>query len=339
MNIRQNVSLKNYNTFGINVIAKYFFAFNELSQLQTILEDKKYRGEQKLILGGGSNILFTQNFDGLIIHNQLKGIELINEDTDYYYIKAAAGEVWHNLVMHCVNNNYAGLENLSLIPGYVGASPIQNIGAYGVEMKDVFYCLDAWHIHQKEIHTLTKQDCKFAYRDSIFKNKCKGEYIILSVVFRLYKKPVLNYTYGAIKEELEKMNITEIGIKEISRAVINIRSSKLPDPSLIGNAGSFFKNPEVPAHKYLELKQKHPDIAAYSLGNGNHKIAAAWMIEKAGWKGKKFENCYGVHDKQALVLVNFGCASGLQIAQLSDNIRQDIKQKFGIELECEVNII
>lgn len=339
MNVLQNVSLKPYNTFAINVQAKYFFAFNHLSQLQEVLSKKKYANENKLVLGGGSNILFTKNFNGLVMHNQLKGIELLNEDENHYYIKAAAGEVWHTFVMHCIDNNYAGLENLSLIPGYVGASPIQNIGAYGVEMKDFFYSLNAWHIHLNEVHTFTKQDCAFAYRDSIFKHKAKNQYVILSVVFRLNKKAQLNYSYGAIKEELDKMKVSEIGIKEISRAVINIRKSKLPDPQEIGNAGSFFKNPEVTHKKYLELKHIYPEIAAYKLENGNYKLAAAWLIEKAGWKGKKFNNCYGVHTKQALVLVNYGGAKGEEIAQLALKIIEDIKQKFGIELEREVNII
>jgi len=246
MKILEYQSLKKLNTFGIDVTAKYFVEFSSIEEIQEILSNSKFLNTKKLILGGGSNLLFTQNFDGLVLKNNLKGIKLVKEDTDFYYVKSAAGEVWHEFVMHCIKNNYAGLENLSLIPGNVGASPMQNIGAYGVEIKDVFYELEAFSLADKTIRTFSKAECKFGYRESVFKHELKNKFIITSVTFKLFKKPHFNTSYGAIETELKAMGIIEKSIRTISKAVCNIRNSKLPNPAEIGNAGSFFKNPSKP---------------------------------------------------------------------------------------------
>lgn len=338
MKLKENISLQPYNTFGINAIAKYFAEASSLDDFREILNKTQFSSEKKLILGGGSNILFTQNFNGLVIKNNLKGISLINDDSDHYYIKAAAGENWHNFVLHCVKNDYAGLENLSLIPGNVGASPMQNIGAYGVEIKDVFHELEAFHIKENTIHTFNKEQCKFGYRESIFKREEKNNFIITSVTYKLNKKPVYNISYGAIEAELEKMGVKELSINAISNAVCNIRSSKLPNPAELGNAGSFFKNPEVSILKFQELKNAYPTIVAYPLENKNIKLAAGWLIEQCGLKGYKEGKC-GIHKNQALVLVNYGGASGKEIFDLSQKVLDTVKEKFGVELEREVNII
>lgn len=338
MIIHENYSLKPYNTFGINATARYFTELGSVEEFQQILSEKKIPTLQKLILGGGSNILFTKNFDGIVLKNGLKGIELVKETDEYYLVKAAAGEVWHEFVMHCVNNNYAGIENLSLIPGCVGASPMQNIGAYGVEIKDSFYQLEALHIADQNIHTFSNADCKFGYRESVFKHEYKNQFIILSATYKLLKKPVFNTTYGAIEKELEQMGIKELNIQAISRAVCNIRSSKLPNPAQIGNAGSFFKNPEITRDKYLTLQQQFPGIVSYDLPNGNVKLAAGWLIEQCGWKGKTIGDA-GVHQLQALVLVNYKNATGSEIYTLSQQVLDSVKEKFDVELEREVNII
>jgi len=338
MIVQENYSLKQLNTFGINASAKFFATISSTDEFKEILSDQLFNGVSKLILGGGSNLLFTKSFDGIVLKNNLKGIELTKEDEDYYYVKAAAGEVWHEFVMHCIKNNYAGLENLSLIPGCVGASPMQNIGAYGVEIKDSFFELEALHIQDLSIHTFNNSDCKFGYRESVFKRELKNQFIISSVTFKLSKKPNFNTSYGAIEKELETMGISELSIQAISKAVCNIRSSKLPNPSEIGNAGSFFKNPEVSRNKYESLKASFPTIVGYELENGNVKLAAGWLIEQSGWKGKTIGDA-GVHKLQALVLVNYGNASGNEIYDLSQKIMDDVKEKYGVELEREVNII
>lgn len=345
MQIQENISLKQYNTFGIDVDAKQFAIFYTIDQLQQLLAYATASGmplnapaQQLLILGGGSNILFTQDFNGLVLKNELKGIELVKEDASYYYVKAGAGENWHGLVMHCIQHGYAGLENLSLIPGCAGASPMQNIGAYGVEIKDVFESLEAYHIHDKTTVQFTLNDCAFGYRESVFKRRYKGQFIITSVTYRLRKQPVFNTSYGAIEQELEKMGITELSIKAISQAVINIRSSKLPNPAEIGNAGSFFKNPQIPQQQFNELKQAHPGIPGYPAGNNEVKVAAGWLIEQCGWKGYR-DGDTGVHAKQALVLVNYGHASGSDVYALSGRIIESVKQAFNIVLEREVNIV
>ena len=337
MQIQQNISLKQYNTFGIDVSAKYFSIFSTLSELQKVLSQESVNKERMLILGGGSNILLTQNFDGLVIKNELKGINVIQEDDEHVYVKANAGENWHSFVLHCIRHGYAGAENLSLIPGNVGAAPMQNIGAYGVEIKDIFYDLNAYHLKDKTIVNFSSKECAFGYRESIFKGKYKGQFVITDVTFRLNKKAVFNTSYGAIQQELENMQVKEISIANISQAVINIRSSKLPDPKVIGNAGSFFKNPTISKQHFEEIKNQFPGVVGYPI-NDQIKVAAGWLIEQCGWKGYRKGDA-GCHAKQALVLVNYGHAKGIEIFELSSEILLSIKKKFDIALEREVNII
>ncbi len=338
MKILENYSLKSLNTFGINVSSKYFLEARSVKEFQTFLKKEELKEIPKLIIGGGSNILFTKDFDGLVIKNNIKGIEIIREDAQYVYVKSGAGEVWHNFVLFCIEHNFAGVENLSLIPGSVGAGPMQNIGAYGIELKEVFYELEALHIKSGKLKVFDKSACKFGYRSSIFKSEVKNEFIIVSVTFKLNKKPDFNTSYGAIETELKAMNVSEISIKAISDAVCNIRRSKLPDPAVIGNAGSFFKNPEVEESTYAKLKEKYPNLIGYPTQKGTIKLAAGWLIEQCGWKGKQIEN-YGVHKNQALVLVNYGGAEGKNIFALSKQIQASVKDTFGVELEIEVNII
>jgi UDP-N-acetylmuramate dehydrogenase len=338
MKIEEDISLKQFNTFNIDAKARYFAEPSTVEEFQEILSEKKFKNTQKFVLGGGSNILFTKDFDGLLLKNNIKGIELLKEDADFYYVKAGAGEVWHDVVMHCVNNNYGGLENLSLIPGSVGAGPIQNIGAYGVELKDRLFELDALNITDGKIYTFSNAACKFGYRDSVFKNELKGKYIITSVTYKLLKKPELNTRYGAIEKELEVMQVKNVTIKDISQAVCNIRNSKLPNPAQIGNAGSFFKNPEVSRSVFNNLKIQFPDIVGYDVDEARVKLAAGWLIEQCGWKGTTIGDA-GVHKLQALVLVNYGDAKGNEILELSQKIIDSVKNKFGVSLEREVNIL
>ena len=361
MNIQNNISLKKFNTFGIDVMARYFATFNSVETLQELsdyrkpptsnlkLQTSNHQPQtsnfkpQTIILGGGSNILFTKNVDGLVLKNEISGIQKISEDEEHIYVKAGAGESWHRFVLYCLENNYAGVENLALIPGSVGASPMQNIGAYGVEIKDVFHSLEAWHIAEKKIMVFDKEACSFGYRESIFKNKYKGEFIITSVTYQLKKKPEFNTSYGAIEAELEKNKVTFKTIQAIAQAVINIRSSKLPDPKIIGNAGSFFKNPEIGSDQYAALTQKFTGIVGYDLPNGNVKLAAGWLIEHSApagassWKGYRKGDA-GCHERQALVLVNYGNAKGTEIYDLSSQILESVYQKFNVQLEREVNI-
>lgn len=342
MNIQENFSLKRYNTFGIDVTAKYFTGFNSLVELEESLYYNKptINNPQPatLILGGGSNILFTKNFDGLVLKNELKGIGLVREDENHIYLKAGAGENWHRFVQYCIQKNVAGVENLSLIPGNVGASPMQNIGAYGVEIKDVFHSLEAFHIHDKKLVEFNLADCEFGYRESVFKGKYRNQFVITAVTYRLNKQPVFNISYGAIQQELETMGVKELSIANISAAVIRIRSSKLPDPTVIGNAGSFFKNPEINNNLFASLKNEFPAIVGYDLDNGKTKLAAGWLIEQCGWKGYRKGDA-GCHSKQALVLVNYGDAKGEEIYELSTEIINSVKDKFGVELHREVNIV
>ena len=336
MQIHENFPLKSYNTFSIDARAKFFNSFSSAEELEELL--MIYSEYPVFILGGGSNILFTKDYEGCVLKNEIKGIELQHEDAEHVYVKVGAGENWHQFVLHCINHNWAGVENLSLIPGNVGASPIQNIGAYGVELDDVFWNLEAFHIGDRRIHTFTREDCEFGYRNSLFKERYKDQFAIISVTLQLRKKPIFHTDYGAIVEELEKMGVKDLSIKAVSQAVINIRSSKLPDPQKIANAGSFFKNPEVPTEKYEALKLAFPDIVAYPLAKGTVKLAAGWMIEQCGWKGYRKGDA-GCHAKQALVLVNYGKATGKEVYDLSDEILQSVKKKFGVALEREVNII
>jgi UDP-N-acetylmuramate dehydrogenase len=338
--ILENVSLKPYNTFGIDVNARRMASFTGVEDL-SLLTGSLSSPAAPLILGGGSNILLTADIDGLVLRNEIKGVELVHEDTEYVYVRAGAGENWHGFVQNCLERGWAGVENLSLIPGSVGAAPMQNIGAYGVEIKEVFYELSAWHLREKKVYTFGLNDCEFGYRESVFKHRYKGQFIILDVTFRLHKRPRFHTEYGAIRDELEKMQVRELSIKAISQAVIHIRQSKLPDPAQIGNAGSFFKNPTVPEKKFSELKDIYPGIVGYpAAGNPSIgvKLAAGWLIEQCGWKGYRCGDA-GCHDRQALVLVNYGLATGRQIYDLSEEILRSVKAKFGVELEREVNII
>jgi UDP-N-acetylmuramate dehydrogenase len=332
----QNTSLKAYNTFGIDVAAEHLISIESTGELVKTLAEINQK--ELLILGGGSNVLFMNDFKGTVLLNKLEGISVVDENEGHVWVKAGGGVNWHEFVLHCIHQNWAGIENLSLIPGSVGAAPMQNIGAYGVETKDVFHELEAIEISTGKIITFSNSDCQFGYRESVFKRALKGQYLISSVIFKLDKKPTFKTSYGAITNELENMKVTELSIQAISNAVINIRQSKLPDPKVTGNAGSFFKNPVVPISLAENIKKEYPEAAAYPLDDNSMKLAAGWLIDKAGWKGKTYGN-YGVHPKQALVLVNYGGATGQNIYDLSTEILTDIKSKFGVELEREVNIV
>lgn len=338
MNIIKNYPLLKLNTFGVDVNAKYFTSINTINELIEVTKTSLFKDLKLLILGGGSNILFTKDFDGLVILNNIKGKEIIDQNQQSIFLKIGAGENWHELVMYCVDNGWGGIENLSLIPGNTGTAPMQNIGAYGVEIKETFIELEALEISSGKIVKFNNSDCEFGYRESVFKNKMKNQYIILNITLELKKNPVLNINYGDVKAILESQNIKNPGIKEVSNAIISIRKSKLPDPKKIGNSGSFFKNPIVSLNQLELIKKKYPNVVNYEINENEFKIAAGWLIERAGWKGKKFNN-YGVHEKQALVLVNYGLANGMEIFELSEKIILDIKDKFGITLEREVNII
>jgi len=335
--IQENISLKPFNTFGIDANASNFVEVSTMEDLKQVLALQNH--PNKLILGGGSNMLLTQDFNGLVIHINLKGIELVAEDDDFVFVKANAGEVWHEFVMYCIQNDFGGVENLSLIPGNVGTAPIQNIGAYGVELKDVFHACEAISIENKTIETFKKTDCHFDYRNSVFKQEAKGKYIITSVTFKLTKRNhQLHINYGTIASQLAVMHIENPTIQDISKAVIDIRESKLPNPKVIGNSGSFFKNPMVSKVHYDKLLLNFPDMPSYPVSEEAVKIPAGWLIEKAGFKGKRFGD-YGVHKNQALVLVNYGNAKGSDILKLSELIQKTIERLFDISIEAEVNIL
>jgi len=315
------------------VNASEYAGIKSVEELQKILDHQ----EPKLILGGGSNLLLTRNVDGLVLKIDISGIDEVKEDNAHIFVRAGAGENWHGFVQYTMDRNWGGLENLSLIPGNVGATPIQNIGAYGVELKDVFYELEAYDRKEKKVYSFGVNDCLFAYRDSIFKSVGKGRYIILNVTVVLHKNPVLNTHYGAIREELKKMGVQTPTIQDVSRAVIKIRQSKLPDPAVIGNAGSFFKNPVVDQTKFVSLSEKYPEMPAYPHEDQSVKLAAGWLIEQCGWRGYRKADA-GVHNNQALVLVNYGKATGKEIFELSEKIVVSVHKKFGITLEREVNV-
>jgi UDP-N-acetylmuramate dehydrogenase len=334
MNIQENVSLRAMHTFHVSAKARYFARFSSAEDLFNIPSDKG----PVLLLGGGSNILFLNDYPGLVLKNEIKGITLLHEDPEYVYIRAGAGENWHELVMYTVEKGWGGLENLSLIPGCVGAAPIQNIGAYGVELEDTFWDLEAFHFADKKRVTFTKSDCSFGYRDSVFKNKYKGQFAILYVTFRLRKHPVFHTSYGALQQQLEKRGVKELTLKEVAHAVMQIRSSKLPDPEKVGSAGSFFKNPAISKEAYEQLLKMFPGMPSFSQPEGKVKIPAGWLIEYCGWKGYRKGDA-GCFPLQALVLVNYGNASGSEIKAIADAIRSDVQQKFAITLEPEVNII
>ncbi|MCF8331145.1 MAG: UDP-N-acetylmuramate dehydrogenase [Bacteroidales bacterium] len=338
MKIHKNLSLKSLNTFGIEATAAIYAALESEKDIMDYLDKYGLKTDSTFILGGGSNVLFTRDFNGVVLHIKLKGIKIIDEDDDYVYVKAMAGEEWDDLVKYAVNKGYGGLENLSLIPGSVGAAPIQNIGAYGVEQKDHFFSLEAISIRDQQKKVFNKQDCHFRYRDSVFKNEQAKKYIITSVTYRLDKKPVINTEYGGIQEEFKRMNIKKPGIKDVSEAVRNIRNRKLPDPEKTGNAGSFFKNPVVTEEKYEKLIQRFPEIVSFKLNNDYYKLAAGWLIEHSDWKGKAIGHA-AVHKNQALVLVNLGRAKGSEVVHLARMIRMSVEKKYGIELDYEVNIL
>ncbi len=337
MKVQHNVSLKPYNTFGIDAKAK---AYVNITNEESLSQALKNNQEKSLfILGGGSNMLLTKDIDVLVLHINLKGIQIVEESETEVIVKVAAGENWHNFVLWCLEQNYGGVENLSLIPGNVGTAPIQNIGAYGVELKDVFHSCQAIEIKSQKTRTFTKTDCKFNYRESIFKQELKDQYIITNVCFKLTKtNHKLRVSYGAISTELHNLNIKTPTIQDISKAVINIRQSKLPNPKEIGNSGSFFKNPVISKTAFLKLQKMFKDMPYYEISDTEIKVPAGWLIETAGFKGKRFSD-YGVHNKQALVLVNYGNAKGKDILKLATIIQTTIKKLFGIQIEREVNII
>ena len=335
MRIEHNISLKHFNTFGIDVNAKRFVSIESIADLREIL----VKETDVFILSGGSNLLLTNDINKLTLHIVLKGIAVVKETKNYAYIEVKAGENWHEFVLWCIENDFGGLENLSLIPGNVGTSPMQNIGAYGVEIKDTFHQLEAIEIENGKLHTFTNEACNFGYRNSVFKNELKGKFIITSVIFKLTKKNhELNYSYGAIQSELEKRAIENPTIKDISDAVITIRNSKLPNPKEIGNSGSFFKNPVITTDDFLKLQEKYPNIPSYKISETEIKVPAGWLIEQCGFKGKRFGDA-GVHTKQALVLVNYDNATGTEIYNLAQEILKTVKKTFDISLDIEVNVI
>ncbi len=337
MIIKNNQSLKAYNTFGIDVNAKLFMSWNSVQDVVDFTANSELNSHNRLILGGGSNMLLTKDFDGLVIKNSILGREIVSEDETEVHVKIGGGEVWHEVVIWSIDQGWNGMENMSLIPGCVGAAPIQNIGAYGKELKDIFVSLEAVNVETGELQVFDLEECAFGYRESIFKNVYKDQFVIVSLTIRLTKKGCFNTSYGSISAELEKAGVKELSAKAISDAVITIRQSKLPDPNKLGNSGSFFKNPIIPEALYEEVQFEHPGLPAYPAQEGFMKVPAGWLIDQAGWKGKRVGKC-GVHTKQALVLVNYGGATGQEIFQLSERIIADVIQKYGIELEREVNV-
>jgi UDP-N-acetylmuramate dehydrogenase len=337
MEILNDFSLKNYNTFGIEAKAEQFVAAQSVPDLKTILEQNK--SKKKFILGGGSNMLLTKDIEALVIHIDLKGKKIIKEDDDFVWIESQAGENWHQFVLWAIDQNFGGLENMSLIPGNVGTTPVQNIGAYGTEMKDTFVSCEAINIENQDIKSFTKEECNFGYRESIFKNEVKDQYIITSVIFKLTKQNhKINTSYGDIAGELTKHNITNPTLKDVSDAVIAIRKSKLPDPAELGNSGSFFKNPILLKTDFNKIHQKFPEMRFFDISETEVKVPAGWLIEQSGLKGKRFGDA-GIHKNQALVLVNYGNATGQEILDVSKKVQETVFNTFGIHIEAEVNII
>ena len=337
MEILNHFSLKNYNTFGIEANAKQFVGVHSVADLKTVLIENK--AKNKFILGGGSNMLLTQDIDALVIHIDLKGKKIVEENDDFVWVESQAGENWHEFVLWTINQNFGGLENMSLIPGNVGTTPVQNIGAYGTEIKDTFVSCSALKIDTLEMKNFSKEECHFGYRESVFKNEVKDQYIITSVVFKLTKRNhKINISYGDIALELEKNNITTPTLIDVSNAVIAIRQSKLPDPKVLGNSGSFFKNPIVLKSDFEKIHQKFPEMKFYEISETEVKVPAGWLIEQAGFKGKRYGDA-GIHKNQALVLVNYGSATGQEILNVSKEIQDTIFRTFGISIEAEVNII
>jgi UDP-N-acetylmuramate dehydrogenase len=337
MQIQENISLQPYNTFHLSATAAYYASFQSVGELQELASQALTKNKQPYLLGGGSNILLTQaHIDGWILHNHIQGIEVLQEDSDYVYLKAGAGCSWHELVMLAVDQGWQGIENLALIPGTCGAAPIQNIGAYGVELKDVLVSVDALQWMDLQIHHFTAADCRLGYRNSIFKQEARHQYAITHITILLRKKPIFRTDYGAIQQELKRMQVERPTVKAIAEAVMQIRRSKLPDPAMMGNAGSFFKNPEILADEFDALQEKFPEIPHYPGNQGGVKLAAGWLIEQTGWKGYRRGDA-GCHAQQALVLVNYGQASGAELLALSEEIQASVLAHFGIKLEREVN--
>ena len=336
--IEKNFALKNHNTMGISAVAENCIRVTSNEQLEAFLKDDLSQSEELLILGGGSNVLFLKDKYPIVLLNEIGGIEIQDENEDAVTLKVGSGVVWHDLVLFCIERNWGGIENLSLIPGTVGAAPMQNIGAYGAEVKDVFVSLDALRKKDQQWRTFTNEQCQFGYRESVFKNIHKDEFVIASVTLKLSKNAVVNTSYGAISEQLKGNDINEPTIKDVSDAIIAIRQSKLPDPKVIGNAGSFFKNPVIGSDTFAHLQDQNPDMPSYPQSDGKVKVPAGWLIERAGWKGKRVGNI-GVHNKQALVLVNHDNGTGLEIKALSAQIQSSIKEHFGIDLHTEVNFV
>lgn len=340
MKMQKNISLKHYNTFGIDAKAKNFVTIASIEELQNFIQLSDFHNQSKFILGGGSNVLFTGDFDGIVLKNELLGKKIVAENDTTIRIRVGAGENWHQFVLWCLERDYGGIENLSLIPGTVGAAPIQNIGAYGVELKDVFYSLEALDLQTGETLTFDNAACQFGYRDSLFKRQLKGKVFIAYVTLQLTKtNHKLHMRYGAIQKILKANGDLELpAIQGISKAIIQIRSNKLPDPTQLGNAGSFFKNPEIAPDFFSRLAARFPNIVSYPMPNGKIKVPAGWLIEQCGWKGKRIGNT-GAYARQALVLVNYGNATGMEVATLANEIRASVQTKFGILLTPEVNMI
>jgi UDP-N-acetylmuramate dehydrogenase len=336
MLIQENVSLLPYNTFGFDVKARYFASITTAAQLQDLLLDPRWASAPKWVLGGGSNVLLTKDINALVLRIEIDGIKVVSEEDNELSIKVGAGEKWHEFVLYCVENSYAGVENLSLIPGTVGAAPMQNIGAYGVEIKDIFQELEAVDVQSGTTRRFNASECGFGYRESVFKRALKDQYIITSVTFRLQKTPDFHVSYGDIQKTLEEMKVEKLSIKAVSDAVIQIRQNKLPDPAQIGNAGSFFKNPEISKQQFDALKEKYPALPGYVMNADTMKVPAGWLIEQAGWKGYR-EGAVGVHTRQALVLVHYGGGTGDEIKVLSQKVQASVEAAYGIRLTAEVN--
>lgn len=337
MQIQSNFSLKSFNTFGIEAKAKSFVAVHSLDELKTVLAE--HAAEPKFILGGGSNMLLTQDIEALVIHIDLKGKRILKEDDDFVWVESMAGENWHEFVLWTIDQNFGGLENMSLIPGNVGTTPVQNIGAYGTEIKDTFVSCDAMKIDDQTMRTFNKEDCRFGYRESIFKQEAKNQYIITSVVFKLTKRNHnINTSYGDITKELALQNVSVPTLKDVSNAVIAIRQSKLPDPKILGNSGSFFKNPVISRSHFEKVQAQFPEIKFFEVSPTEVKVPAGWLIEQAGYKGFRKGDA-GVHKNQALVLVNYGSATGQEILALSREVQQAVFDKYSIAIEAEVNVI
>lgn len=338
MLIEKNVNLLPLNTMGVSAHAAYFAIFKNTQELIDVLKEGRALTSKILCLGGGSNILFTQDFDGLVLKNEIQGVQLLEENNESVVLRVGAGVIWHDFVEHCLAKEWAGVENLALIPGTVGAAPIQNIGAYGVEVKSVIESVEMVEIATGEFVEWTGQDCQFGYRDSRFKREAKGKYIITAVIFKLSKNAPINTSYGAIEAELKRVHCVSPKLHDVAQAVMAIRRSKLPDPKILGNAGSFFKNPVVPEAQFVALKAVHPKIVGYPDKPGSIKLAAGWLIEHAGLKGLREGSC-GVHQEQALVLVNYGGAQGQDLLALSERVKKAVRDHFQVDLETEVNIL